>query len=498
MFGQARFITISSTLIAALSGIGSAHAQAGNGDIPLVPSILIQGIASYREAYIAQLFQPFRQAAGPDQILTSEDVEREKARAVAQRRASFITMFFSADIDSDNRLTGDELGSRLQPSDIPRLKLEAWDGNRDGTVTLDEALAYAKSQAEMDPIPGRNLQLQALLELDPNKDGKLTAAELEQLGRAAFAAYDMDGDGFLSASETANLGRDRSKAMNELNLRQQIGTCNFPKVGANEKLYVIGSYEAGTLSTVSVVGQDKETETAEINIEDGDGQIYIAASSYTPMIWRVTGHVERISRFAASAGGGVGVVGVPKDKLVLVGKGECLPRLRDGNIDVQPSFRGIAASLGKPVDGLFQAYTVPKVTLPSDAISPTAWDPNKESKKRPSMTFSLGGLKPTDGDTLASLQRFSPGGVVVIDPATVIASGIAEKYQVLPQEAGLLQLLQDGSLSKRGRSGYVIEKPIPRFPAGLAGSHSVRFFLADGVPRPAGNPGHSSVTAENR
>lgn len=41
----------------------------------------------------------------------------------------------------------------------------------------------------------------------------------------------------------------------------------------------------------------------------------------------------------------------------------------------------------------------------------------------------------------------------------------------------------------------MINKKI-RFPAGLAGAHSVKFLLLRGVPKPDGNPGHSTVISE--
>lgn len=48
----------------------------------------------------------------------------------------------------------------------------------------------------------------------------------------------------------------------------------------------------------------------------------------------------------------------------------------------------------------------------------------------------------------------------------------------------------------RGRA-YVVLKPM-RYPAGLYGAHSVTFFVAAGVPRPEGNPGHSGVFDMNQ
>ncbi|API52576.1 hypothetical protein BMW22_13995 [Rhizobium leguminosarum] len=153
---------------------------------------------------MAQLFQPFRASAGPDRVLRQEDIERSKQIAAARQRASGVAAFFSSDLDGDGRLTlaefkdaqeqswyetsidiSSELGQRFAKLDL--------DGN--GTVTFEEAKAAAEKPGQ--PESGRDVagRLQQLLAVDPNQDGTLTAAELEQLGRAAFAYYDRDKDG---------------------------------------------------------------------------------------------------------------------------------------------------------------------------------------------------------------------------------------------------------------------------------------------------------------
>ena len=41
-------------------------------------------------------------------------------------------------------------------------------------------------------------------------------------------------------------------------------------------------------------------------------------------------------------------------------------------------------------------------------------------------------------------------------------------------------------------NGYVVLKPF-RFPAGLYGANSATFYVPQGVPKPTGTPGHSTV-----
>jgi hypothetical protein len=93
------------------------------------------------------------------------------------------------------------------------------------------------------------------------------------------------------------------------------------------------------------------------------------------------------------------------------------------------------------------------------------------------------------------LERFNPGGIFQIDASEVVSDTKVETYQVLPQEAGLIQLIHEGALVADGSQSFQIVKKI-RYPAGLYGAHRVKFVLRKGVPQPDGNPGHSCVFSE--
>ena len=93
------------------------------------------------------------------------------------------------------------------------------------------------------------------------------------------------------------------------------------------------------------------------------------------------------------------------------------------------------------------------------------------------------------------LLRFHPEGVQEIDPRTVVASAPVERYVVLPEEAGLSQLEQEGAITRTSPQEFLVHKHI-QFPAGLNGAHPVMFRIRKGVPAPHGDPGHSCVTLE--
>jgi hypothetical protein len=94
------------------------------------------------------------------------------------------------------------------------------------------------------------------------------------------------------------------------------------------------------------------------------------------------------------------------------------------------------------------------------------------------------------------MQR-RPGGLVEIDPKSVVASLPAETYEVMPDQAGLVQLLESGALTQNRAGEYIVQKKT-RFPAELAGAHQVKFLVLRGVPVPDGDPGHSCVTVEDQ
>ena len=75
-------------------------------------------------------------------------------------------------------------------------------------------------------------------------------------------------------------------------------------------------------------------------------------------------------------------------------------------------------------------------------------------------------------------------------PIQVTTNGKAEVYDVLPEFAGLLQLIKDGAIAVQGED-LLVTKPITRFPAeiwvGMINGNmrdAKRFVLATGVPAP--------------
>jgi hypothetical protein len=100
----------------------------------------------------------------------------------------------------------------------------------------------------------------------------------------------------------------------------------------------------------------------------------------------------------------------------------------------------------------------------------------------------------------------------------VVAATNVRRFEVLPREAGLAQLVESGALepmpdtirAKRKSDGspgaatlrdaaphtvprrYTVRRQIT-IPAGLDGVHAVTFVVPDGVAMPRGDPGQSQI-----
>ncbi len=486
----------------------------------------------FRENYVTAVMMEFRQTAGEDQVLDSSDIDAARAVATAETRSKIMQRVMSNDIDGDGVVTQAELTQALSAVSAdrarPRGNVEALvkgymqvDADSDGRITMAEVNAFAKdrppSERQRHDRRGSGL-MEELIALDPNGDGKLTGNELDEVARAAFATYDKDGDGMLNEAESAPI----LAAMNNPRQAMLQGGCAFTKASPRARVIFVGGYEAGALSDVTVAGQDQETETQEIEILPGNEPLYIVAATYTPMVWRLKGATGRVERFVTSAkvsrtGGGVGVAGLPKDKVEFPGPRCLQANYETGAANTNMLKAAMKRSTGKPADEVLVAYTLQQMGIAKRRAQnignlPVRRQPVEEPQAAatsPSLRFIANKPKPresypqtVDNDTYGSMLRFSPGGYAEIDPVTVVTApkAKAEKYEVLPQEAGLVQLLAAGSIervhSPQGMGTFRILKPIKRFPAGLNGAHLVTFILAEGVPLPAGSPGHSTVINE--
>lgn len=263
------------------------------------------------------------------------------------------------------------------------------------------------------------------------------------------------------------------------------GHTDLPNAAADDQIILVGAYEGDAIASTTIAGQDQETGTARVVIEPGTAPLYVLLSSYAATIWRIEGDVSRVRQVVVFGSGPQGVTGIADVRVTVLANSDGPLRGYFYSVDSSDARRlrqEVEAALGRAVDEVFGGYEIGTIALPSGAVFET---------RPPAGT-------PPGFDEAAYWRyglSFSPGGVVEIDPATVVATAPAERYEVLPQGFGLAQLVATGGLEHR-EGFFYIARAIPRFPAGLYGAHSVDFVLASGVPMPAGDPGHSCVISE--
>ncbi|MEM7752384.1 MAG: hypothetical protein AAF230_03165, partial [Pseudomonadota bacterium] len=422
----------------------------------------------------------------------------------AQFRAGQIARHLTWDLNGDgqvdaterSRFTGDEAAG-------VETAFANGDADRNGVLTFAEIAAIADAQIA---LRMRNDRFLALMAFDFDDDGQVTAEEITR-------TMDVLGDdplGFSVDIEThhrESLLQQRMKEQEALNPSR----CDAPKPSPSARFIALSGYEGGALSTVSVTGLDEVTQIATIEIEPGDTPVYLIVGAYETIIWEVIGATDRVEAFVAQGGG---VLGLAQDKVHHVPQNGCFKYVTtiDGG-DGALAYRKLEKEFGKAPNLMLARYTIGQIAVPSGTAAPEAGDGDGVDVlvldgKRFEVTPD--GLKPLDeasdqlpgagpfgaSQTLRSFLRFHPGGLREVDAEAVNAAKEAVPYDVYPQQAGLLQLILDGRMSFTRDGYYVIDQSIPRFPAGLYGSHSVQFILAEGIEMPAGTPGHSSVRSE--
>jgi hypothetical protein len=240
-----------------------------------------------------------------------------------------------------------------------------------------------------------------------------------------------------------------------------------------------------------------------VTVEPGEEPLYLVVTTYASVVWQFAGALDRIERVALNSRSGA--TGLPAERVTVLARRDCIDDFYEvPSADASKTAGAIARETGKTPAGVFGRYDVSEFAVPSGTMQPVA-DPDKPQVlviQKSAGTLTIEGdprgvvvqtpsLRSLEND----LRQFNPGGVVEVDPAAVVARLPVTRYAVLPEQAGLIQLVREGTLSQNRSGEFLIHKKI-RFPAGLSGAHSVTFVLLRGIPVPDGDPGHSDVIAE--
>jgi Ca2+-binding EF-hand superfamily protein len=521
MSARSSFWIAAGSLLLGSSALAQGLVADGRFQVPL------QGEMT-REAYLEAARSRFsRLDQDGDGRVTPDDATLRSSLTAAAMRSQKIAAMLTFDLDGDLVVTADEYDRatrqrRAHPAGANvgnsiKASFDALDADRDGRLTVDElakgsdrqqSAAGARSAADND----------AALLFDRNADKAVTSEEYLAAHEAYFKNFDINGDGTLSGDEvTAADGalRDARAVTARAQAEQRAAAaCALPKAPQNAKIIAIGAYETNTLSNMALGSQDQVTQAGTIDIEPGSEPLYLLVTSYEAVIWTFTGAVDRVQHLVLSSSQGarapdgftpfVGAVGVDPARISYARAHNCLPPFHETSEAAKAAIaRAIEAAVGRRPDAIAGDYTAVDIKVPSlrksagrPASSGTALVLTREGGIVRVTTKPGGGATTAIRNAQQSLLRYSPGGVTEIDGAKVQSAAKVEPYEVLPQEAGLLQLLQSGALERDRTGPFIIRQQI-RFPAGLAGAHAVAFQLAEGVPAPQGSPAHSSVQGAN-
>jgi hypothetical protein len=496
----------------------------------------------------------FRIDADADGKLTQRDVDQHELMRVIQERANAMAVVMRHDLDGDGAVTEDEIRRAMKydlRSELAQAAVNltgkppaptaealakqiesnvrsimALDSDNDGKVVSSDAPKLFQRTPRSAAVSqyGESARARQALTLDTSSKGEVTPADYQGTGEALFRKIDADNDGTISQQELADYGlrpgspdavmrnaaavEAAQKRLNEqadaVRKKQEEAeavrmACAMPAPSEKAKIVLLSAYETDALSSVTLGSQDAVVYAGRVVVERGREPLYLVMPSQSATIWQFSGAVERIERVvmtssitAPKTGNAlqpplVGATGIAPERISFFGRPDCVEYFSE--IPSSSSLQAIAAvrnAIGKEPDVVAFKYSVNSFTVPSGKI-----DMPGDELQQPLFTKKQVG----SGRAREAMYRFFRGGVVEIDPKTVVARMPATTYEVLPAQAGLAQLLETGALTQNSSREYIVRQKI-RFPPGLYGAHSVTFLIMKGAPYPDGNPGHSCVVME--
>lgn len=284
-----------------------------------------------------------------------------------------------------------------------------------------------------------------------------------------------------SNDEDQSAARERERMLGQF--------CGIPRPARGQRVVLVGAYAGEGMSTVALGGQDVETTVAYVDIEPGREPLFVVLMSYRSMIWVFRGATQRVAHAALMTRSvdnqppAVGAVGLQRERVST--HPACYQYFRNANDrQARVASEALARTIGRPIDHLVGVSYASAVALPSGTLTESRWD-------RSAMT-----PQGYDDRLWREALRFSPAGLIEINPASVVGAR-AERYRVYPNQFGLAQLVRSGHLAYEGGETFRMLRTPPRYPAELNGAHSVVFIRPGNVSEPPGSPGHSCVLNES-
>jgi hypothetical protein len=392
--------------------------------------------------------------------LDKADIDEQMAIRIAFVRAQHLTQMMSNDLDGDGFVTGEE-AMRIARARLTHSKLDdkyksmevmqaytqvlRFDDDGDRKVTVAEYLKRTRHHIQVSD-DDRSLDM---LDLDPDRDGHLIAAEVRDIASRVFRTVDTDIDGIISREEYSNEGGPRRMA----ELDQRIGPCRMTPPRDVDLFVHLYIYAAKWQPDVTIAGQYGETKLARVRIEPGAQPIHLVLSSYNPTIWQFEGAVERLAHVTVSPGylvragedvPGGGTIGVPADRVEFLRPGSCHVSYKSDSSmgDEGTVARAFMRGAGRLPDKSINPYGFENFAVPSgDIVKDSTYQP------RASYEGEAGGQLHEWEDFYADTDE-----VVAVDPASVLAPGPVERYADSRPITGFANWSRKARLSARTRA----------------------------------------------
>jgi uncharacterized protein YecT (DUF1311 family) len=271
------------------------------------------------------------------------------------------------------------------------------------------------------------------------------------------------------------------------------GTCGFPELTLPQDalIYAVGAYSGRKLD-VQIDQSGHQATQFDIVVNAPAQPVALLLGAYEPSIWNI-GWTKGTKIVAVVATGyhRQAVAGLPKDTPILIStydnRGPCgYTYVSEGTLRNINPFS--LKAFGKVVDMVHFAGAGKLVAGAQISASDQLFT-SADSKP----ADFIDKTKPLAGP--AGLQEAVAKGILRPATDSDFESWANKKAKLAPKEA--LPPVAGGDNRKAYRpknvtNGYVILKPF-EIPAGLYGGNLATFFLAEGIPYPKGNLGHSTL-----
>jgi hypothetical protein len=484
--------------------------------------------------------------------ITPETIDRHRQLLRAQRRASEVSRVLAFDLDGDGELTHDELMSALRKDAAAALRrlpesagdterdrlVNEWlarqvaqimqgDADHDGRLTIIEIIAAAdRRAAEAERRTGKpDLATEELVPpgLAAGESKVLTLDKFDAVVRSLFDDIDADRNGRVSPGEgeafarrsgnvphAARLAETARREDDERQIKRE--ACNLSALPISGRLVLVGASRLQGLSDTALGDDNEVIGIARLIIEAGSEKLHLVLTGPSG-IWLISGAVDRVASVVAVDGRAqgvprVGVVGLPPDKVQFAAAAGCIPtfgtdetRDRDSHFQAADAVHGL---MGRKPDLVIGEDELGTAHVPSGRVD--------ENQPLPSVI-----QPPLLGHGRMLWQEFLeewPGGVVHVDAGKVVSPLDARPYAVLPEKAGIAELMDERAIEGLGAVERVRLPTSPfdlsavpsatitpekfriklkiRIPAGFSGN----FLLGRGVQMPEGDLRSSCVVSE--